>query len=309
MKRKMLISIALITIMLLNCILPLFTVNAAEGEEIQLNSKLYYAVKSSLTTQGIVFTSDDITHTITLGSGVKETITTLNLNDSAIFDISGLEVFSELTHLDLSGNNLNSESNLDVLTQLSKLNYLDLSTNQIEDLSDGMMNLVNTLKSSGTIILSGQKVVKVESAFIDSEEGSNDEEMATFELPGILNLAGYIKSCWKSTNSTPSYEHIAYNLPEYKIYKEYVDDMVKRNGVIDIDKLTEEYLKLNFEGPQYNVDSIPMYVNDSTKTIEIEKCTINNGAIKYNYGLLEIRIHIYDDVTEAASAKNTKKAA
>ena len=62
----MLISIALIMIMLLNCMMPIFTVHAAEGEGIQLNSKLYSAVKASLKDQKIPFTCNDITHTLTL---------------------------------------------------------------------------------------------------------------------------------------------------------------------------------------------------------------------------------------------------
>ena len=63
MKRKMLISIALITIMLLNCIMPIMVHADVSGEEIQLNSKLYKTVKTSLQKQGIAFASDDITHT------------------------------------------------------------------------------------------------------------------------------------------------------------------------------------------------------------------------------------------------------
>lgn len=91
MKRKTLISIALITIMLLNCICPLFVVNAAEGEEIQLNSKLYTAVKTNLTNQGKSFESNDITHTITISQEELSKITELNLNDSGIYNLTGLE--------------------------------------------------------------------------------------------------------------------------------------------------------------------------------------------------------------------------
>ena len=128
MKRKMLISIALILIMLLNCISPLFVVNAAEDNEIVLNSKLYKAVKSSLEQQDIDFESNDITHKLIIDN--ISSITELNLNDGAISDLTGLEVFTGLTRLDLSGNNLNKESNLEVLNSLTSLNYLDyLQTN------------------------------------------------------------------------------------------------------------------------------------------------------------------------------------
>ena len=115
MKRKMLISIALITIMLLNCILPLFVVNAAEGEEIQLNSKLYTAITKSLTTQGIAYNGSDVTHTLFMSEAEISKVTKLNLNEGAISDLTGLEAFSNLTHLELSGNNLSKESNLGVL--------------------------------------------------------------------------------------------------------------------------------------------------------------------------------------------------
>ena len=65
-KRKMLISIALVAIMLLNCIMPLFEVNAAENQEIKLNKNLYTAVKASLQKQGFEFESSDVTHKIIL---------------------------------------------------------------------------------------------------------------------------------------------------------------------------------------------------------------------------------------------------
>lgn len=195
MKRKMLISIALITIMLLNCMLPLFVVNAAEGEEIQLNSKLYNAVKASLTTQGISFKHDDITHTI---SGLdKSKVTRLDLNEGAISDLTGLDTFTSLTHLDLSGNILTKDSNLSVLNNLTSLNYLDLSTNQLDNVSS-IKDLINSLKEKGTIVLSGQTVTIVDSYELSTGEASDNEEKVKFKLPPILELAGYLKSNWKT---------------------------------------------------------------------------------------------------------------
>lgn len=233
MKRKMLISIALIMVMLLNCVMPIF-VNAAQDEEIRLNSKLYFAVKSSLLTQQISFNADDITHTITLSDSVKSSIKELNLNESSISDLSGLEAFTELTHLELSGNNLTRQSNLNVLNSFSKLNYLDLSTNQLEDVSE-IRNLINRLQSSGTIILSGQSVTIVDKYFVNTEEDSDEVEKITFELPGILELAGYIKSCWKITNSIPETE--------------------------------------NAIAPSLNANSVPMYVTPENNKIEVNVCS------------------------------------
>lgn len=267
MKRKMLISIALIMIMLLNCMMPIL-VNAVEGEEIQLNSKLYNAVKTSLSTQGVTFSADDITHTITLSNSDKSSVKELNLNEGSISDLSGLEAFTELTHLELSGNNLTRESNLGVLNSLSKLNYLDLSTNQLEDVNE-ISDLISKLQGTGTIILSGQSVNLVETVYVDSEEDSDNTEKATFELPAILELAGYIKSCWKSTNGTPE--------------------------------------EAGETAPFLNVDSVPMYVTPESNKIEVN-IAADGGAPAY-LGLLELTIYIYDDATEAASAKNPNKAA
>ena len=206
MKRKMLISIALITIMLLNCVMPLFVVNAAEGEEIQLNSNLYKAVKASLDTQGIKVTATEVTHTLTLSEAQKASIKTLNLNEGSISDLTGLDAFSSLEHLELSGNNLTKSSNLGVLNNLPNLNYLDLSTNKLDDISE-IRGLIDTLRTKGTVILSGQNVMSVQTVYVDTDEESDNAEKANFNLPTILELAGYIKSCWKSTRSvkeTPS---------------------------------------------------------------------------------------------------------
>ena len=94
MKRKTLISIALITIMLLNCILPLFVVNAAENEEIRLNSNLYQAIVASLEKQGIEVECNEITHSITLNDEVISSVKELNLNEKGISDLTGLDVFT-----------------------------------------------------------------------------------------------------------------------------------------------------------------------------------------------------------------------
>ncbi len=266
MKRKMLISIALIMIMLLNCMMPIM-VNAVTGEEIQLNSNLYKAVKKSLTIQGIEFSADDVTHKLTLSNGTKSSITRLDLNEASITDLTDLDQFTELTHLELSGNNLTQTSNLNVLNNLSKLNYLDLSTNQLENVSD-IKNLITTLQEKGTIILSGQQITSIEKVFVDGEEDSDNAETATFELPSILELAGYIKSNWKSTKS-------------------------KAETSNDI-------------APFISVDSIPMYVTPDNNKISVN---ISSESGKGYKGLLEVNIHIYDDATEAGSAKNPNKAA
>jgi Leucine-rich repeat (LRR) protein len=151
--------------------MPLFVVTAAEGEGIQLNSKLYNAVKASLIEQKIPFTCDDITHTLTLSEENKSKVTKMCLNENAISDLTGLDYFSSLVTLELSGNNLTKDSNLEVLNSLSSLTYLDLSTNKLEDVSS-INSLIDSIESKedGTVLLSGQTVTIVYESIIDESE-------------------------------------------------------------------------------------------------------------------------------------------
>ena len=213
MKRKMLISIALVAIMLLNCMMPLFVVTAAEGEGIQLNSKLYSAVKASLIEQKIPFTCDDITHTLTLSEENKSKVTEMCLNENAISDLTGLDYFSSLTKLELSGNNITKDSNLEVLNSLP-LTYLDLSTNQIEDVSaiDALIDSIESKK--GTVLLSGQTVTIVYEAIVDESEDSSQEIFGSYELPLILEKAGFVKSAWMKQSGIPENVSVSTAIPK-----------------------------------------------------------------------------------------------
>jgi len=202
MKRKMLISIALVLIMLLNCMMPLFRAYAVTGEEIQLNSKLYAAVKSQLTDRHIVYTADDITHTITISPDEKAKVTELDLNEGGISDLTGLDAFSSLTHIELSGNNLSSESNLSVLNSFD-LDYLDLSTNKIGDVSAIDQLIDKMLVEGKTVILSGQTVTVLYDVSVDVSNTSNNDETRIFDFPAILERAGFIKACWRNETMIP----------------------------------------------------------------------------------------------------------
>ncbi len=268
MKRKMLISIALIVIMLLNCMLPLFVVNAADDQEIKLNSELYESIKKSLTTQGIKFEYDDVFRKLVFSNEVLNSITELNLKNSAIADLTGLDTFASLQHLDLSGNNLNKESNLAVLNNLSKLNYLDLSTNQLDDISS-ISELINNLDKTGTIVLSSQKIVKVEKLPINTNKDSDYQEVAKFELPSILRFAGYLKPSWQKVET--------------------------------IKMEMEEYDKPSIEP---SIKKIPMSVTDEDKYIEITIGSMDNSY----YGLLKLTIKIEDTETESKEPDNKNRA-
>ena len=103
MERKRLVSIALMIIMLLNCVLPVFAVdNAEQSNGIQLNLKLYTAIKADLTSQGVEFSSNDVNHTLYISEDVKSTITKLTLNNAGLSNLDVLQNFTALTSLELS---------------------------------------------------------------------------------------------------------------------------------------------------------------------------------------------------------------
>ena len=136
MNKKMLISIALLFVMILNCFVPViaYTDAAANGDvEITLNSNLYEAIKRSLVEQKIVASYNDAQRTITMSQEAIANVTYLNLSNGEIDDLEGLDVFANLTSVDLSANKLTKDSSLEVLSGMP-LEYLDLSSNEIEDI-------------------------------------------------------------------------------------------------------------------------------------------------------------------------------
>ena len=197
MNKKMLISIALLFMMILNCIAPViaFTDEAANGDvEITLNSNLYEAVKRSLMEQEIIASYNDAQRTITMSKNDVVNVTKLNLSNSEIDDLEGLDVFSSLTNVDLSANKLTKDSSLEVLSNMP-LTYLDLSSNEIEDIS-GISNFDTIIETN----LHNQEFRHVEILTVtDPEKGDEYDEViseVTVQLPQILQHAGTFESDW-----------------------------------------------------------------------------------------------------------------
>ena len=269
MKRKMLISITLVTIMLLNCILPVFRVNAAESEEIVLNSKLYTAIMKSLKEQKIEADGDDVTHKLVLNESLIASVKELRLNEGGISDLTGIDKFTALERLELSGNELDKNSNLGVLNNLTNLKELDLSTNKLDDVSE-ISDLIDNLKENGKIILSSQTVKVVSTVFVDNDEESNNETTHEFDLPGILNLAGYIKSAWKTETR----------------YSQAVRPSVS-------DSFTP------------SIKAMPEIVTPEDSKITINIANDSGSAYK---GLVKLYICIEDDYTEQRNPNNLNRA-
>ena len=153
MKKKMLISIALIFVMLLNYIVPFSLANAEANSnvELTLNGELYQAIKNNLVALGITAEFNDAQRTMKLEQSAIDSVTSLNLSNSGISDLTGLDTFKNVTSIDLSANELDTESNLEVLGSLN-LNFLDLSSNEIEDVS-----MISNIDSISTLNLHNQK--------------------------------------------------------------------------------------------------------------------------------------------------------
>ena len=189
MRKKMLITIALIVVMLLNCIAPVIQVQAAtEKTTITFNRVLYNGLKSYFQEKNIKATYNDGLRTIKIDNSTISEIKELSLKEKGISDISGLEVFTGLESLILSGNDLDEKSNLQILNSFTNLKYLDLSSNQISDISSIQSLLENLIKSDPhSVNLTGQIVKKVVDVPLSLED---QEEKVTYSLPQILQITG-----------------------------------------------------------------------------------------------------------------------
>ena len=191
MKKKMLISIALIAIMLLNCIAPILKVAADTDSRITFEKNMYAALKEELQKQNITAIYNDAQRTIIINDEELAKVTSLSLGNKGLTNLTGLEMFTNLKELDLSSNELNKDSNLEVLNSFT-LTTLDLSSNEIEDLS-----MVTNIKEIPTLYLHNQKFDVVEVVSVDTTEKSDQYDGTIYPLPRILtDFVDYIPSEW-----------------------------------------------------------------------------------------------------------------
>ncbi len=191
MKKKMLISIAIISILLLNCIAPILKVAAGTDIRVMFEKNMYAAIKDELQRQGITAIYNDAQRTMIINDEELAKVTSFSLSNSELTDLTGLEVFTNLKELDLSSNELDKTSNLEVLNSFT-LTTLDLSSNEIEDLS-----MVTNIKNISKLNLHNQKFDVVEVIQIDTTETSDQYNEVLYPLPKILtDLVDYIPSEW-----------------------------------------------------------------------------------------------------------------
>lgn len=196
MRRKTLIVVALIVVMLLSSFLPIVGYAADEAtptiSELTFNTTLYKGLKAYFQGEGIEAKYDDITHTIIMSTDTINGIEEISLKEKGIKNISGIEAFANVKSLILSANQLTENSDLSVLNGLTNLEYLDLSSNHIKDVSS-IEGLITSLleKSSNAVNLSSQTTTIV----VDVETNAEEEPLTvTYTLPQILQMAGIVKN-------------------------------------------------------------------------------------------------------------------
>ncbi len=135
-----------------------------------VDSNMYNKICEEL--QDKITQSDDTTNAISLSSSDLVTITKLELNNSNITNIDGIENFTALTELNISNNNITNISDLSVLTNLtklyaygntisdlsaisnlSKLKYLNIAKNKLEDSTEESENNITKKISSLTNLI------------------------------------------------------------------------------------------------------------------------------------------------------------
>lgn len=252
MRKKMLISIALIVILLLNCIAPVLKVAADTDSAVILESNLYAAIKAELLKQGINAIYNDAQRTLIISDEEIAKVTTLSLSNCGLTDLKGLEIFTNLTSLDLSSNELNKDSSLEVLNSF-KLSKLDLSSNAIEDVS-----MISDIKNIPTLNLHNQKFNVVEIIDVDTTENSDQYNGIIYPLPQILTSnVDYIESEWLIE------KNYSFNTTESR-YAPYIDwsGFDHQNlKVVYADKTDVSY------DVRYGMVKVSIRVSDSTNTL------------------------------------------
>lgn len=263
MRKGKLITITLLVVMLLVSIMPSFGVQAATQTSITFDSNLYNAIKASLQLQGVSANYNDAQNTITIDEGILNSITTLKLSNFGIDDLTGLENFTSVTSLDLSANELTSESNLGVLNSMN-LTYLDLSSNAISDLSE-----VTDISNVETLNLHNQKFNQA--VIIDNSIVKNGTIEYECELPQIIQaFANPLSAEWLvpeiNDYSTSNFRFLwtASGVTKLRIGE--------RNGTVYTGLATLKIKVTDVNSPLYNSEINLYYVviNEDQRGIEIK---------------------------------------
>lgn len=148
------------------------------------DKNLYEAMKKQFKSKNIAYNENDTQQTIEVSIDDVASMTELNLqgvNDSKIADLTGLENFTNLTNLNLSGNAVTNATSISELTKIQTLNIADNPINESilgtleglttlkelnmsnTQLSGDQLNYLKNLTNLKTLILAKNNISTVES--------------------------------------------------------------------------------------------------------------------------------------------------
>ena len=267
-------SLVLILVLMFNMLFPILSIAAEEKVTISFKDKnLYNAILTKLGSK--VESSNEGTLTITITKANLETVTTLELNEKQITDVSGIEKFTSLTSLNLNDNQ--KISDIKPITQLPNLEKLYLKSNEITDIT--LISSLTKLKSLG----------------LGSNKISNMEPLRTLINITWLNLSDNKISDITSLQTLTNITYLALN--ENKI-----SDITPISSLTNLEKL---YL--------YNneiTDITPLSSLTKLKTLGLGENEISNISplqTLTNITYLALNENKISDITPISSLTNLEK--
>ena len=298
--------------------------------EIKFNDKnLYDKIKNQIG-EDTILKSDDQYRVLTI---VQGNVINLDISNSEISDLTGIEYFKNLKELDASNNNINDVSKIVELGNLTKLNLsnnklnnkeeliklvnleiLNISNNEISDISNfdvSKMTKLNNLDLSYNKIrdISALENVNISNLNLKNQEISDVTYKEENELPNIIKKA---KDSKYTNGESVAYETQNCEIVDDKVIVSNVPaTIIIKNGLmngtkytIDLDNefrldshnLDGDKLTLEFSWKENNVtDAVVYYSIDSGKNIKYNNgILLNNGTHNISVKLLNKELANFD---------------
>ena len=294
--------------------------------DIEFSDKnLYNKIKNQMG-ENTILKSDDQYNIITILQENIDKIINLDISNSKISDLTGIEYFKNLKELDASNNNINDVSKIVELGNLTKLNLsnnklnnkeeliklvnieiLNISNNEISDISNfdvSKMTKLNNLDLSYNKIrdISALENVNISNLNLKNQEISDVTYKEENELPNIIKKA---KDSKYTNGESVAYETQNCEIVDDKVIVSNVPaTIIIKNGLmngtkytIDLDNgislnshnLDGDKLTLIFSKNYSNVTDADVYYSiDSGKNIKY-----NNGIL-LNNGTYNISVKIFN---------------
>ena len=294
--------------------------------DIEFSDKnLYNKIKNQIE-ENTILKSDDQYNIITILQENIDKIINLDISNSKISDLTGIEYFRNLKELDASNNNINDVSKIVELGNLTKLNLsnnklnnkeeliklvnleiLNISNNEISDISNfdvSKMTKLNNLDLSYNKIrdISALENVNISNLNLKNQEISDVTYKEENELPNIIKKA---KDSKYTNGESVAYETQNCEIVDDKVIVSNVPaTIIIKNGLmngtkytIDLDNeisldshnLDGDKLTLIFSKNYSNVTDVDVYYSiDSEKNIKY-----NNGIL-LNNGTHNISVKLFN---------------